>query len=93
MEQKYGYKIKIKMLSFANRCRLNPGDEWIISNDAMFLPCPTGFCGIAFHAFYPEIRAMKYGPESPSESDKDVIKVCCPDYGNPAVFEITRIRE
>jgi uncharacterized repeat protein (TIGR04076 family) len=93
MAEKFGYKVKIKQLSITRSCGHKVGDEWIISNDTMFWPCPEGFCAIAFHGLYPDIRAMRYGLEPPAEGDEDVMVVCCPDYGNPAEFEIRRIRE
>jgi len=50
-------------------------------------------CYSALMVLLPKVYAMRYGTEFPWAKDKDVILNACPDYKNPVVFEIRRIRK
>ena len=51
-------------------------------------------CMHALYSFLPKVFAMQYGADFPwLKDDKDVATHACPDYKNPVVFEIRRIRD
>ncbi|MFX1513417.1 MAG: TIGR04076 family protein [Promethearchaeota archaeon] len=57
------------------------------------LPDDCGkICSAAYHTIYPYITGLQYGACFPWEEDADTCTICCPDYKNPVVFKITRIK-
>lgn len=51
---------------------------------------PPGICNWAYLAILPFATALLFGGNIPWE-EKGLCRVCCPDPGNPVVFEIRRI--
>ncbi|MFX0093876.1 MAG: TIGR04076 family protein [Candidatus Hodarchaeota archaeon] len=49
-------------------------------------------CPSALNVLFPYIIGLQSGGSFPWEDDPDNITVCCPDYKNPVVFKITRIK-
>lgn len=50
-------------------------------------------CLSALSVLIPKIYAMRFNAEFPWEQDKDVVHCACPDYENPVVFEIRRVKK
>ncbi|MFX0060814.1 MAG: TIGR04076 family protein [Candidatus Hermodarchaeota archaeon] len=49
-------------------------------------------CTHALHTLFPYILALQSGGSFPWEEDPDSITLCCPDYNNPVVFKLTRLK-
>ena len=63
------------------------GDSWLIKKNMT----PANLCMSAFNAFYPALRTLRYGGETPF-GGKDVTYIACPDPLHVVVFELRRIR-
>ena len=62
------------------------GDKFSFPEDTAKL-CPH-----ALNTLFPYILALQSGGSFPWEEDPDIITLCCPDYNNPVVFKLTRIK-
>ncbi|MFC1978559.1 TIGR04076 family protein [Chloroflexota bacterium] len=71
------------------------GDTWLIEGTKT----PDGLCEAAYNTMYPVIRVLRYGGDysgeyatgNPTDTDKGVKYVCCPDSKHMVVFEVRRM--
>ena len=83
------YDIEITVTSQKGTCGAGHkvGDKWIIGSAT-----PGGFCGLAYHVLYPDLRMFRFGGILPWTKDPDVCQLACPDNENPVVFQLKRIK-
>jgi uncharacterized repeat protein (TIGR04076 family) len=48
-------------------------------------------CHWAAHTLLPFTTALRFGGNVPWEPEPGVARICCPDPGNPVVFEVKRV--
>ncbi len=81
--------VEIKVAAQTGHCSAEHkvGDSWVISGNRT----PPGMCAAAFVTLFPTIRTLMWGGSFPRADKNGVVKIACPDPGNPVVFEIKRI--
>jgi uncharacterized repeat protein (TIGR04076 family) len=64
------------------------GQEFILEED---LKMPEGFCTLAWHSIYLNVRTIGYGGNIPAFEEEGVAISCCVDGMRPVIFKIERI--
>jgi len=84
------YDVTIKVISQKGNCAFQHkvGDEWLVENTT-----PQGICLSAFSSLFPDLRTLSFGGTLPWEPDPDTARIACPDFENPVVFELRRIKK
>ena len=62
------------------------GDEWIVGGTTRY-----GFCPMAYHAIYPNIRLLQRGGYYNYPAGSGVIRSSCTDAWNLVVFELSQV--
>ncbi len=86
------YKMIVRVLESRGKCEAHrPGDvyEWKASTLTREKPIKAPICPVAYGAIMPKVYAMEKNSHFPWHGDTFI--VCCPDYLNLVVFQITRI--
>ena len=84
-------KIKVKIISIDGVCHNNfkIGDKVIIDEKGVH----GEICIHALYSLLPKAFAMLYGVIFPWLKDKNVATHPCPDYKNPVLYELKRIKK
>ena len=84
------HDVVIKVISQQGHCAWEHkvGDQWVVTGKT-----PAGICLPAFNALFPSLRMLAFGGSYPWESDPDVATAACPDFRNPVVFELRRVKK
>ena len=84
-------KIKIEIVNILEAGTCNFGHK---VGDIFVYPDDKGkLCSYAWHSLFPYLTSLQNGASFPWEDDPDSITLCCPDYKNPVVFNLTRVEE
>ena len=86
------YKIVASVIRQEGRCQFGHqvGDSVVFDGETI----QGRVCMSALCSFMPKVFALRYGADFPwLKDDKDVARHACPDYKNPVVFELRRMRE
>ncbi len=83
--------VEVTVVSQKGKCafRHKVGDKIVFDGKSV----KGDVCYSALMVLLPKVYAVRYGAQFPWAKDKDVICNACPDYKNPVVFEIRRIKK
>ncbi len=83
------YEVIATVKSIKGKCPLEhfEGEQFRLGSKT-----PRGLCASAYVAIHPSARVLEFGGKFPWDSDPDCTEICCPDPGNPVVFELRRVQ-
>lgn len=84
------YDIVARVISQEGTCgnEHKVGDEVLFTGDSV----QGRICLSALYSMLPKVYAMRYGAHFPWLEDQSVMTHACPDYKNPVVFELRRVK-